>query len=341
METWQLVVGVANIVTALAAVAAIIVAALLSLKAIHEARSGNDSERQEFLTSWSYGLMQSALAINAAATNLVTDPKHDGREHKRGLEQAGSDLEARLRLLRPLGLLPEDASPDARDRTRVFAEAVAGIARAYDEMSAHGRGVFVNTIFDSTDKLTAQLLANLRDKLGTPCSTEDGYPAWPDLDGSAKTADCLRQQLESPQWAPTSREAMRLVMPWIRVKLGLWECTPRGLSSHRETQISVAKFSGRALCDYPEQAVETWLDDWPTWLGKIDPSANDIMCTPEEVVDELFRDAQNALLERVDALVEELPKTEPGVSLRRRATKQGDSTRTYQDDGLEVSSKPR
>lgn len=338
---WSRVVDVADTVTAISAVVGVVIATWLGLKGIHLAKSGNDQVEQEFLYDQVDGVLQSALTLTAAATDLNYDSDSDPEPERRVLRLADEAFLSRLRVLDALKLLPSESETAAE--LAVFATALSRTALANEGLRRQGRQLLRPTLFDDSDECTDVLLRTIEmeayghsayeDFGGWVHEASDGRGIAPALSGDASVVGELNRGLEDPDWNPRADESIRLLIPYMKVEnalLGLmidedgqpvmlrevWaeELTNPMLLTEEEKENQPAWSLGE---------VDRWFNEWPAGffpvalrLGIEHPTLYD---TPERLAGRLVSDLRTEFLDRVLALIAELREglnTLPGNTRR-------------------------
>lgn len=318
MIDWKLGVDIAQIVTAVSAVAAIYVATWLGLKGIRIAKSDNGLGQREFLFNQVDGVLESALALTASASEAANNPSPERGDLRRAHER----FESRVRVLEALELLPEE-SVVAKD-VQQFALAMAALARAHSELLGEGRSVLLPTIFDGTDDVTKEILADLAMVVhGHEEYEDDGYLVGADdglgksdaFQGTREWAAHLREKTNDSHWKPTVMDALRLVVPWARVKLGLvglgtdLDGSPVALSELRyEGGFFDEDLGELILPPWPPQVVDDWLREWPRQFAHLGVDLGMPGMAPEDLTARLLTDLRAEFLDRVVAVVLELRK---------------------------------
>jgi hypothetical protein len=316
MVVWERIIDFAEIATAVSAVAAVVLAAWLGLKAIRIAKSDNGQAQQVFLYGQVDSVLQSALALTSAANDLANVPDVHADSARRTLQRCAEELEGRIRVLTALKLIPA-GSGNAED-VQQFAAALVIIALARQELLRDGRHVLVPTVFDGEDEVTGELLGQLAMQVhghrsykeeGHTIEAFDGQGMSTAFDSAPAVAVKLRSDLVRVDWDPTMNQSLRVVMPWVRAKLG-WLYVQRDLEGALQC-LTDTRHDG----DYfdhekatmvelprPQQVIEDWIDQWPAWsssdIGEFLPPLS-----PEHLVEQVLHDMRIELLDRLIALV--------------------------------------
>ncbi|MCH8561847.1 hypothetical protein LTI14_01230 [Nesterenkonia sp. YGD6] len=328
---WALLVDIAQVITAISAVIAVIVATWLGLKAIRVAKADNGQAQQEFLYNQVDSVLDAALTLVSGASDLETDPAFETNQGQRSLRRSAEGFRSRLRVLKALRLIP--AEREVANELQQFADVLAKVGLARQRLMREGRGVLLQTVFDDTDDATSRLLAHLTkrvhasvagvDDMGNEIPAEDGHGFSEVSDGSPSVAARLREDLARSDWEPTVNESMRLMMPWVLVELGWWcvQCdeigTPQWLmeddtysGQHVDQEKQVVVTPPR-----PQQAAEDWLDEWPQRFWNWDLNGF-WKLSPEELADELLKDLSAEFLDRLLSLIADLREGLPEVVLK-------------------------
>lgn len=322
---WGAASDVANTITAISAVAGVIVAAVLGLKAISIARQDHDRSAQEFLYAQVDVLLQSGLTLSSAASELAAEVG-EGELVERGLDREAESFQSRLQLLRELELVdPKNGAANACDQ---FAHVLVVVAKASHVLLRDGRNVLASTIFDGESDgagilrdLATQVhaYADMKDLAGYEHPGSDGQGVSRSFDGTPAVAAQLRVKLADAAWEPSVNQSLRLVMPWIRTELGwlyiqavLDDGTPLmmmdsdwGAYFNEEDGVLVEP-------PHPHPDAEEWLKKWPSrfWQAEDhgddpnDPQAQ--LVSPEELTTGLFNDLRGEFITRISTLVREM-----------------------------------
>lgn len=306
---WSRVVDVADTVTAISAVVAVVVATWLGLKGIRLAKSGNDQAEKEFLYDQVDGVLQSALAVTAAASDLNLDPDSDPEPKRRTLRSADEAFQSRLRVLDALKLLP-DGSRTATD-VGIFATALKRTAVADEKLQRLGRQVLRPTLFDDADSPTADLLAALRRKLW------DDLPAF---SGTVAMTDEFDRKTTDPDWKPRADESVRLLLPYYKVENKLLELLidndgqPALMMDVWANELPGPTNLTQQQRDNPPpwslRDVDQWFNDWPEpYLLEYVYTRSDNASldeTPEALSSALVNDLRLEFLDHVLVLIADL-----------------------------------
>jgi len=328
---WGLLVDVAQVVTAVSAVIAVIVATWLGLKAIRVARADNGQAQQEFLYNQVDSVLETALALTSAASDLETDSKSDPVEGRRTLRRSAEAFRSRVRVLKALRLIPVEG--DTTDRLQQFADVIPRIGLARQRLIREGRDILRQTVLDETDDLTSRLLADLgkrmhatpayTDDLGYEISAQDGLKFSEVSDGSARVTARLQRDIGRNDWEPTVNQSVRLLMPWIRTELGWWDIQrdetgkPLWLFENDNYSGRYGDQSNQEVVEplRLEQVAEDWLDEWPGRFRNLDENGFWTL-SPEALADELLEDVSAEFLDRLLVLVADLRAGIPEVVLK-------------------------
>ncbi|HHW84257.1 MAG TPA: hypothetical protein GX743_10700 [Actinomycetales bacterium] len=328
----QLAVDIANIVTALMAVAAVLVAVDLGRKALKEAAhanleaarstaaalEANDQTEKTFLYQQVDGVLESALAFTAAVHHVGAFPEGDGEAQEQALMAAEEAFVNRLRVLTALRLIPEENEP--REHVCQFAAAARRAVGAHRELALGGREVLAPFIFDQQDPPTEQMLTDLarllhghaefEDQPGRVLAASDGQGVAEELDGSQATAQRLRENLAAHDEDTTSAELIRLLYPWLSVRLGWW-------STHSDGEGAVAglddgqapEWTDEGVVDvedvpHAQPEVRDWLHRWIAGFNSPDsvPASSSV----EDLSDQVWHGLRSEFLARLLALVEDM-----------------------------------
>ena len=335
MEIWDRIVNVADTVTAIAAVVAVVLATWLGLKAIRVAREDNDQSQQQFLYDQVDLVLQSAVALTSSATDVSTSTGDDHGADARAMERCSEEFDTRLRVLTALGFT---TAQDSLDEVRQFATMLAEVARANHRLTRDGRAVLVPTIVDGDSG--DYLLDDLSKRVFGHDSYIETHPGtgeeveMPGADGKENIdaeidpfrhdpayAAELRVLTAQSGWEPTVYQSLRLVLPWIRVSLG-WSYVQFVNDDGTPGQLMEndwgAWFDESTLemhePDHPAAAAAAWLDAWPKRYWVFEPNFTHDKASPEQIARQLLSDLRAAFIDRLVALVQ---RTQEGIAEQR------------------------
>lgn len=233
---WDLVVDIADTITAISAVVAVVVATVLGLKAIRVAKAGNDvadaayetAERELRYTQIDH-VLQDALALASASEGLVPSSGSDPEPGRSVLRDRFEAFESRLRVVKGLALTSDEAEID---RVQGFASALNAFALAREFLAREGYGVLAETV--TSGDYTAEIVEDLARGVGgvavdmreslyaeSEYANEIDYRVVPGVyQPGARATEKLRARLAEPEWKPEKAESIRLLATWARVVLG-------------------------------------------------------------------------------------------------------------------------
>lgn len=319
--TWDQAIGIADIVTAISAILALILATWLGLRAIQIAQADFRRSHQEFMVSQSASLLEAATAYGSLAVKFAQYLTTDDEGERLQLEERKLDFDGKVTVIR--AQQPASQGVSTIDEVERFSMALYSMAIASRELRNLGRGVLRHYIFDASDAPTSDILKNLAKQVhGHEKYTEEYsgfvHEAWDGagqsraFDGAPEIAEELRQKCDRAEWEPSIDEALRLVVPWAGVELGIYialasieDEQPESLHEDNDSEIM--------------QVIPRWFDQWPSRykqmvarFTKEDGSPIDSdLSTPEELTLQLVRDIRRQLFSLLRRLIEELRETAP------------------------------
>lgn len=323
---WGLVSDVADMVTAISAVAGVFLAAMLGLKAVRIAAQDHDRGAQEFLYAQVDALLQSALALTSAASELAVEMGEGGLA-ERCVGRQSENFHSRLQLLRELELV--NLNSEAASVCNQFAHMLVVVGKCSHGLRSDGRNLLAPTIFDGNGD-GAGILHDLATRVhgypdrSTFCGREepgsDGHNVSPAFSGSTATAAQLRVDLADVAWRPSVDQSLRLVIPWLRTELGwlqvqavLEDGTP-SMMMDNDWGAFFDEVNGKmVLRPNPHPDAAEWLEKWPGRFWQIEDHGDDPndnpqawLVSPEELTTNLFNDLRVHFIARVSALVREM-----------------------------------
>lgn len=329
MRPWDRIVDIADIVTAGCAVAGLVLATWLSLKAIRVAKGDSDRAFQEFVYGKVDAVLDAALALTSATSHLAESAS--SRESEAEVTKSLEAFESRLHILSTL----DDRSAGVRTGSaKQFSWGLAQVARASARLRGEGRAILAPSVFDGESDGPGLLPALSRlmhghDGFEDPHGSKavepsDGRVLVDGLDAfapSAAYAASLRDRLGGPQWQPTVFESIRLVLPWLYLTWG-WlyvqfeqdDGTPGMVMENDWGAYFDESTQTMTQPPHPMPVLATWLQEWPQVhhqeaghlelmdsFGMEPPTVS-----PEELLVQMFEDLKGAYLDSVVSLVTEL-----------------------------------
>ncbi|GEE00384.1 hypothetical protein nbrc107696_08300 [Gordonia spumicola] len=281
--SWEHFVDVADIVTAVSAVVAVVLATWLGRDAIKVARSGNDTAERDLRYNQIEHLLQDMSALAMATDDLVIGPV--APLQSRALERHAEAFDTRMQVLERL--LPLDDHDAARfSAVNERAAMLKRISMATDELHRVGRTVLAETVSSGETRFTKDMLQRLveidwtitidvRESLHAEPVHEDVVDFQQVQTARAfapsfEAANELRQKLDAPDSELTRPESVRLFTPWVSVVLGIAEVDEdRGLVGELENIEFYEPERGPSAID--KARVER-IDDWiGKYLRRVSP----------------------------------------------------------------------
>ncbi|OBA38994.1 hypothetical protein [Gordonia sp. 852002-51296_SCH5728562-b] len=210
---WGHYVDVANIVTAVSAVVAVVLATWLALKAIETTKAGNDTAERDLRYNQIDHTLHDLLALAAASGELAPDNPRDTSTSLRALSNRAEALESRLKVIEALGLPSERSNID---RVRELADDLQTFALARDRLSREGRVILADSVTEGA--YTEEIWEELREIFQAPPHTFDDDDWIPEV--SEARVEALRGKVGRQGATLTQSESVRLFATWARVVLG-------------------------------------------------------------------------------------------------------------------------
>lgn len=334
MNLWSFFLDLAQIFTAIAAVAALVLSTLISLKAVRIARADNGQARQSFLYSQMTSVLESALLLDEAAS--VEPNEIDSRVLSRNLSQ----FRTHLKML--TSGTSESKQANVAETIVQCATAIQITAIALQELEVRGPRILEPYLLDGNDSETHQILKQLSsirsDWLAFEAYVEtdekfDQFFADNPFDDSPEMAKSIRSGLnkDGVSWRPSVDVSIRLIQPWLRCRLGL-------LDPQSDIDGNIVGFSSAHTrynywdelrdeeIEGPAAAlsnIEPWLDKWDgwtsiNWQGRSMKPFRVPHAYPVDILWQLQTDLRADFLETVTAFIsevgEEITKQPPNIS---------------------------